>query len=107
VTVVAFATGGSNRPVAVYPAAAAAAVAAVLVFSWWAVWRSAVVSPLVLYEAILIAVAIGFPPAMRAVARSRARLADRVLGDARVAGLPGLQLVLAGVLDDPDLRIDP
>jgi signal transduction histidine kinase len=106
VTVVAFATGGSNRPVAVYPAAAAAAVAAVLVFSWWAVRRSAIVSPLVLYEAILIAVAIGFPPAMRAVARSRARLADRVLGDARVAGLPGLQLVLAGVLDDPDLRID-
>ena len=106
VSVVAFVSKDRSRPAAVFPAAAAAAVAVTLVFAGWAVDRSTVVSPLVLYEATLIAVAIGFPLAALAAARSKARLADRVLGDVRFSGLPGLRLVLAEALDDPDLRVD-
>ena len=106
VSVVALVSKARARPAPGFPAAAAAAVGVALVFAGWAVRHSTVVSPLVLYEATLIAVAIGFPLATLAAARSRARLADRVLGDERFSGLPGLRLVLAEALDDPHLRVD-
>jgi signal transduction histidine kinase len=89
-----------------YPAAASISVAAALVFSWWALRRSYDASPLVVYEITLVAVALAFPLATRTAARSGAALADRLLGDPRFAGLPGLRQVLSGVLADPDLKID-
>lgn len=88
-----------------YLVSAGAAIAAVLVFSWWNVQHLSAVSPLVLYGGTLFAVALAFPVAIRAVARSPAHLADQVLGDARFAGLAGLRVVLAGVLTDPNLDI--
>jgi signal transduction histidine kinase len=58
------------------------------------------------YEICLLGIAATYPVAVRAVARHRGRLADRVLGAVGSAGLPGLQHVLAGVLTDPCLRIE-
>jgi signal transduction histidine kinase len=92
----------ARTAVAAYPTFAAVAVAAILWFDWWSVQHGAVGSPLVSYECTLIAVAVGFAFATRIAAR---RVARR-LGDAVVTGLPGLQLVLARVLDDPQLRIE-
>ncbi len=89
-----------------YPAGAAFAVAAALGFAWWSAHRGDAFSPQRVYEITLIAIAVGFPIATRVVIRSRARLADRVLGDSRLVGVPGLQLVLSGVVGDPGLRID-
>jgi signal transduction histidine kinase len=65
----------------------------------------ATTSPLVSYEAILVAIAVAYPVTARVRANSRVRLSDRVLGDTRVVGLSGLQLVLAVVLNDPGLQI--
>jgi signal transduction histidine kinase len=107
IAVAALATIADARGGSAYPAAASISVTAGLVFSWWALRRSAVASPVVVYEIILIAVALAFPVATRMAARSRAALADRLLGDPRFAGLPGLRQVLSGVLADPDLKIDP
>jgi signal transduction histidine kinase len=89
-----------------YPVAASASVAAVLVFSWWAVHNSSPASPLLVYEAVLFAVALGFPVAIWALAGARGRLADEVLGDVRYDGVQGLRLVLADVLKDPNLQIE-
>jgi len=94
-----------GAPAAVFPAVSGSTVAAVLLFTWWSV-RNSSLSPLVLYESALIAVAIGFPFATRRIARFRALLTDTVLGDERLAGLPGLRLVLADALGDPGLSID-
>lgn len=102
--VAAAAAGRTSAPIA-YPAGAGMAVASALVFSWWAVRHSTVVPPLALYDVTLIALALGFVFATHAAARSGVRLADRVLGDAPIAGIPGLRLVLSEVLNDPDLRI--
>src|SRR5438046_2945417 len=52
-----------------------------------------------------LAIAIGFPIAMRAVVRARAGLADRVLGDDRLVGLEGLATVLRDVLNDASLEL--
>ncbi len=107
VSVVALAQSRHTPTVASFPAAAGTTVAAALLFSWWAVRHSAAISPLVLYECALVTVAVGFPFATRSLARSRAMLADMALGDRRFAGLPGLELVLASLLADPQLRVDP
>lgn len=95
----------STRTALVYPAACGISVAVTLGFSWWAVRNSAAVPPIVLYSAILIGVAVGFPFASRAVVRSSSGLTDRMLGDANLAGLSGLETVLADILRDPHLRI--
>lgn len=95
-----------GAPAAVFAAVSGSTVAAVLLFTWWSVRDSSLLSPLVLYESALIAVAIGFPFATRRIALSRALLTDTVLGDERLAGLPGLRLVLADALADPGLSID-
>ncbi len=105
VAAVAFLTAW-NEHAATYPVSAAAAIVAVLWFSWWSVRHAADTSPIFIYEATLIGVAAGFPLATRVSSWSRATAADRVLADVPVAGLPGLQLVLAAVLNDPGLRID-
>ncbi len=98
------------HPVAAwYPSAAAAAVAAVLA-TWWS---AAHLSPssfdeslwLLVYEFVLLAVAIGFPVAANAVIRRRTRLADALLSDERLVGLDGLSAVLGEALGDPRLRV--
>jgi signal transduction histidine kinase len=92
-----------------FPVAAAAALAIVLAGSWAVevgqplafdppFWRLA-------FELLLLVVALGFPVASWAVARERARFADRLLGDDRVAGLEGLAVLLAETLGDPMLQI--
>ena len=86
-----------------YPALAASAIAAVVWFAWWSIEHAAVASPLVDYDVVMLAVAVGFPLATRNETRSRAGFAERVLG---VAGVPGLQSVLADVVNDPNLRIE-
>jgi signal transduction histidine kinase len=106
IAVIALTTIGGTPEGLAYPVAASISVAAALVFSWWALGRSAVASPLVVYEITLIVVALAFPLATRTVAQSRAALADHLIGDPRFAGLPGLRQVLSGVLVDPDLEID-
>ncbi|RZU76884.1 histidine kinase/DNA gyrase B/HSP90-like ATPase [Micromonospora kangleipakensis] len=101
------------RPVrAAFPAAAGALLAAVLLFAWWggqAPQRSPV-PPLVAYEAALLAVAAGFVAATRAPERlaDAAVHATEHLGAQADAGtgVPGLRIVLAELLGDPDLRID-
>jgi len=92
-----------------YPAAAAAAVAAVLAASWAATHqgdgRFDPTLALLGYELVLLLVAVGFPVGARAVMRARARLADQLLSDQRLAGLDGLAVVLGDVLGDRDLVV--
>jgi signal transduction histidine kinase len=92
-----------------YPAAAAAAVAAVLAASWAATHlANGTFDPTLAlfgYELVLLLVAVAFPLAARAVMRARGRLADRLLSDQRLAGLDGLAVVLGDALGDRDLRV--
>ena len=92
-----------------YPALAAAGVAFALFLSWAAARASSgAIGPeaaLVAYEAVLLAIAIGFPFAARAVVRARRRLADHVLADARLEGLEAIAMVLRPAVGDPDLQI--
>jgi len=60
---------------------------------------------LVGYELALLAVAASFPVAARAVIRSRAGLADRLLAGERLAGLEGFAIVLGRVLGDPSVGV--
>jgi signal transduction histidine kinase len=92
-----------------YPAAAAAAVAAVLAWVWWTAHRrtgtfdAGVI--LLGYELVLLLVAGGFPLAAAAVLRARARLADPLLSERQLPGLDGLAAVLGDALGDQDLQI--
>ena len=92
-----------------YPTVAAIAVAAVVGASWSVSrLRAEAFDPslaLLGYELVLLAVAAAFPVAARAVIRSRARLADRVLADERLAGLEGFAVVLGSVLSDARLQV--
>ena len=76
------------------PGVAATGVAAVLTVSWWVSrrWPEAVgpSTLLMAYEAVLLAVAVAFPWATRAVVRGRATLADRLVSDARLIGVEGM-----------------
>jgi signal transduction histidine kinase len=90
----------------VYPAAAGATVAAVLVFAWWSDRHADLTSALVIYEVTLLVVAAGYSLASRAIARANGGLADEVLRSVGLDGVGGLRLVLAGVLEDPALRIE-
>jgi signal transduction histidine kinase len=101
---------GGRRPAAAgYPIVAAVAVAAALGASWSiARIRPEAFDPavaLVGYELVLLAVAITFSVAARAVIRSRARLADRLLAGERLTGLDGFAVVLARVLGDPGVQV--
>ena len=98
-----------ERVAAWVPVFAAAALAIGLGGSWVVevarplefdppLWRLA-------FELLLLVVALGFPVASWAVARERAQLADRLLGDERVVGLQGLTVLLAETLGDPELEI--
>jgi len=106
VAVVALVSGDAEPADRAFPAAAGAAVAASLIYSWWNVRQPSHPSSLVVYGSTLVGVAIAFPVACHFVRSSRARLADRVIGDARLVGLPGLRLVLAEIVKDPRLMLD-
>ena len=101
-------SGGSGWP-AWYPAGAAIGVALVLGASWSAArWDLHTFEPsarLLSYELLLVAIAVTYPIAMRAVIAGRPSLADSVITDTGPAGLGGLAAVLRDVLRDPDLRL--
>jgi signal transduction histidine kinase len=92
-----------------YPAAAAAAVAAVLAWVWWTTHlRTSTFDATVLllgYQLVLLGVAGCFPLGAAAVLRQRARLADRLLSEEQLPGLDGLAKVLGDALGDRDLRV--
>jgi signal transduction histidine kinase len=92
-----------------YPTAAAVAVAVALGASWSvARLRPEAFDPamaLVGYELVLLAVAVAFPVAARAVIRSRAKLADRLLAGERLVGLDGFAIVLGRALGDPNVQV--
>lgn len=97
----------SSTPVA-YPFAAAAGVALALGGSWLA----RTVDPfgynplvaVVTYSIVLMLVAIGFPVAMQAI-EDRTALRRRVLREEGLAGLDGLEAVLADALGDRSVRV--
>ena len=92
-----------------YPTAAAAAIAAVLIWVWWIAHRRTgtfdATVILVAYELVLLLVAGCFPLGAAAVLRGRTKLADPLLAEGQLAGLDGLAVVLGDVLGDPDLRV--
>jgi signal transduction histidine kinase len=92
-----------------YPAAAAAAMAAVLAWVWWTTHqRSGTLDATELllgYELVLLLVAGGFPLGAAAVLRARARLADPLLSERQLPGLDGLAAVLGDALGDQDLQV--
>ncbi len=109
VAVLAWAARRWERAAVWFPLVAAAALAIALAGSWVVevtqplafdppLWRLA-------FELLLLVVALGFPVASWAVARERARFADRLLGDDRVVGIEGLAILLAETIGDPKLRI--
>lgn len=109
VAVAALARLHSDPAAAWYPAAAATTVAAVLAASWAATHLGdGGLDPVVAllgYELVLLLVALSFPLGARAVLEARARLADQLLSDQRLAGLDGLAVVLGDALGDRDLRV--
>ena len=96
--------------VAAYPAVGAAAVAAVLIWSWLRadrgtldVDRSTVVRG---YELVMASVAFGYLGATHVIAAGRERFTDRVLGHSDLTGLDGLAAVLhANCCEIPELEI--
>jgi signal transduction histidine kinase len=100
---------GRRRTATAYPTAAAVAVAAALGASWSvARLRLEAFDPalaLVGYELVLLAVAVAFTVAARAVIRSRAKLADRLLAGERLVGLDGFAVVLGRALGDPNVQV--
>lgn len=92
-----------------YPTVAALAVAAVLGASWSVSRLQAeTFDPtvaLIAYELVLLAVAIAFPLAARAVIRSRAGLADHLLADEQLVGLEGFAVVLGRAVSDPSVQV--
>jgi signal transduction histidine kinase len=106
--VAAYAATRADTSGAWYPIAAGMGLAAGLALSWVVELEPDRYDPLVwqvALEVVLLAIAIGFPVAMRAVVGARAGLADRVLGDDRLVGLDGLATVLRDVLNDSSLEL--
>ena len=106
VAVESLARGRRAWPAAAYPLASGAVLALYFTLSWLVEQTPERFDPVlwvVALSVLLIAIAVAFPVAARGVVRSRAALADLVLGDARLAGLGGLELVLREVLDAPRL----
>jgi hypothetical protein len=95
----------------IFPVVAGLSLATVL-GAGWAVSRLAPFSfdpalALRAYELVLLALAVGFVVASRALVIDRAGLADRLLREDRPVDFGGLAALLAEVLDDPQLRITP
>jgi signal transduction histidine kinase len=109
ITVAALIRWRTDPAAAWYPAAAAAAVAAVLSWVWWTTHLRAgtfdASEVLLGYELVLLGVAGGFPLGAGTVLRQRARLADRLLSQEQLPGLDGLAAVLGDALGDRQLRV--
>jgi signal transduction histidine kinase len=72
---------------------------------WWPHAYSARVT-LIVYELVLLLVALGFPAAAWRVIRARTTAVHRPLLATELQGIEGLAEVLGRVLGDPELRID-
>ena len=109
IAITALASPQVHRGGSVYAVMSATGLALFLAGSWaYSRIDPAAFEPVVallLYEILLLAVAIGFPLAIRFWIASRAKLTDLVLSDDGLAGLDGLASVLAGTLQDPSLRV--
>jgi signal transduction histidine kinase len=95
------------RSSAHFPTSAGAALAAVVGLEWL-VAHEGTLDPtlaLVVYEVVLLAVAVGFPFASRAVILARSALADQLLAEPRVPALEGLGAILGHALGDASLQI--
>jgi signal transduction histidine kinase len=102
----------ARRPIqrlAWYPAGSALVVGLALAGSWmFSRLDPEAFDPelaLVVYQTVLITIAIGFPIAARAVRNDMQNLVEVVLRDEPKAGLEGLATVLADALDDPGLEV--
>ena len=102
-------TATSASAVGRFPAASAITLAVVLAGSWWLSRGTAVgYDPqlaLVAYQLTLLMIAVAFPIAAREAMTSRARVADRILGEETTLGLAGLGAVLADALRDPTIQV--
>jgi signal transduction histidine kinase len=94
-----------------YAALSAMGISGVLSAAWFlARYRPEQFRPseaLLVYEIVLVLIAVGYAIAARADARRREALEDRLVADAGPTGVRGLEVVLRDVLHDPRLRILP
>lgn len=92
-----------------YAAISATAIFGVLSTAWFlARYRPEQFRPaeaLLAYESVLVLIAVGYAIAVRADARRRTALEDRLVADAGPTGIHGLESVLREVLHDSRLRI--
>jgi signal transduction histidine kinase len=99
------------RPVRGWPVLAAGGVAATLGAVWTIgrLQRSPIEPAIVLsiYESVLVLIALSFPVATRAAARTHARIAEGMVGAGQLTGLEGLASELRRAASDPDLEIYP
>ena len=102
-------TAASASAVGRFPAASAITLGVVLTGSWWLSRGTAVgYDPqlaVVAYQLTLLMIAVAFPIAAREAITSRARVADRILGEETTLGLAGLGAVLADALRDPTIQV--
>lgn len=102
-------SAGLRRPSnsAHFSAAAGAGLAAVVGLEWLVAQQGTLDPTLALvgYEVALLAVAVGFPFAARAVIRRRTALTDQLLAEPRVSALEGLAAILRQALGDMSLQI--
>ena len=61
---------------------------------------------LLIYQLVMIAIAIGYAVASRTVANLPSRFTDTLLGEGDPTGIDGLRAVLAETLHDPSLQIE-
>jgi signal transduction histidine kinase len=92
-----------------FPVVAGAALAAIVAALWWDTQRFDGLDPavrLILYEVVLIAVAVAWPVTRSAQARAWSRLADLLVEQTPLTGVEGLADVLRRTLGDPTLSVD-
>ncbi len=99
----------THRRTARYAVLSAAGLAILLAGSWaYSRFDPAGFDPLLallVYQILLVAIAIGFLFATRFLMASDHKLTDLVLSDEGLAGLEGLTSVLAAALKDPEIRV--
>jgi hypothetical protein len=92
-----------------FPPAAGTVLAATVAALWWDTRRFDGLDPavrLILYEVVLVAVAVAWPFTRAGEQRARARLPDLLVERAPLTGIAGLADVLRRTLGDPTLSVD-